>query len=304
MTIVLFALACTAPSAEDITATSAALGADSAPVFKAEITDYLSEDDGPLLAQIVEQFPGKPASFGAVLAEGVVEVDGYISLAMPAPPVGETSAEYRVVIRQAMADGSGGAIRELWPPSIVWSYDLTPGAAPAGWSIREADGGHPAWRSFGIEPLILGLRPVEEFTVGGPFAVPDVSTDEESTVAIALLAGGEVVEGVVGAVDNGVWGLHLEGPPDTEGGMLQPVAYVDSDGFLGFDPETEAAIGVACVRDTGAFLRWFDEPSDVAVADQIVHRHQSVGWNALTGTSGPKGRAVLEDRVRMSASCD
>jgi hypothetical protein len=302
MPILFFALAC-ADLADEVTPTTAALTAPSGPVLHIELVGYDVDEDGPIVAQLVEEVRGRPPTFGDVHAEVPVTADGFAYVEMPEPADDVRFVEYRLVLRSALADGSVGPIRELWPPSLVWNYDLTPGAAPAGWSVETHDRGVSAWSPVSGANVTLDFFPRDSFTVGGPFTVPDIATDAGTTVGIALMAGGEVLPDFIGTVVNGEWGLRLDGPPDTDSALLQPVAYVDTDGVLGFDPETEVLVGLGCVRDTEAFVQWIDEPWDVNVADRIQKHHQSVGWNALVTGAHPLASAVSTGRMRMDASC-
>lgn len=306
LTVLFFAAGCADPSSDAWLDEAPLAPGDSAVVFSAEIDGYDIEADGPLVAQLVEEVPTSPPDYPTVAAQVVVTGSGAFNLELPVPEdESVVSVRYRIVVRERLADGTAGVIREAWQPVLVWNDAADLAGAPAGWSLETRRGGQVSYSAVVDANLELHLAVQPELVVGGPFVVPDVVTDPGSSVRVALLADDEPVEGVVGLVVNGVWGLSLEGDPGLPAyALLRPVAFIDVDGDLAFDPTTEPPLGLACARSAEAFVRWFPPPSEVRGADWMMYTRTTPGWNAWV--QGDRGGNRLFDatRVRIDTACE
>lgn len=301
--LLLLTLAC-ADSSEPEATIAPLSGGGGSTFFRVEIPDYYAGDDGKLVAQLIEDVPGAPGSVVSATMQVPVTEEGYFELELPTPTEESIdNVRYRVALREALADGTAGAFRGIWSPRLTWHAAADAAGAPPGWSTERSRRGTLSWTPVEDAELKLSLLPVESLAVGGPFDVPDVVTDAGSNVRVALLDGEDVVEGVVGMVLDGTWALMLDGAPDTERSQLRPVAYIDANGDLGYDPTTEARIGLACAEDVEAFVKWIDAPYTVSLADAVKQHGASVGWNAWKA-GGRVGGPTHDTVVRISPTCD
>lgn len=306
LTVLFLAAGCADPSVDANLDEAPLEPGESTVVFRAEIEGYDIDVDGPLVAQLVQEVPSTPPTYPFVDAQVQVTPSGAFSVELPTPTDESiASIRYRLVVRERLEDGTAGVIREAWQPVLVWSEigDLT--GAPAGWSLELRRGGQVFHSDIVDENLDLHLAVQPELIVGGPFVVPDVITDAGSSVRVALLADGEPVEGAVGMVVNGVWGLQLDGDPGLEGDvLLSPVAFVDADGDLAYDPDSESRLGVACARSAEAFVRWFVAPTEVQVADRMMQARAVPGWNAWVAGGRAGNRLFDATRMRIDTDCE
>ena len=128
--------------------------------------------------------------------------------------------------------------------------------------------------------------------------------DAFDTVGVALLRDGEPVPGLLGLAMGGVWALHLDGQPLGVGSShLRPVAYLESDGVLGFDPEEEEVVGEACSLGAPAFVRWLPAPLSPDAADSLTFAHATPGWNAWRGEGKRTGALRGDAAIVMSETC-
>ncbi|GDX80373.1 hypothetical protein LBMAG42_21840 [Deltaproteobacteria bacterium] len=301
--LLLLALACADSAVPE--ATSAPLsGAAGGTFFQVEIPDYYAGDDGKLVAQLIEDVPGAPGSVVSATMQVSVTDEGYVSLELPTPTDESIdSVRYRFALREALADGTAGAFRGIWTPRLTWHATSDAAGAPPGWSTERSTRSGLSWTPVADTELKLSLLPVESLVAGGPFDVPDVVTDAGSNVRVALLDGDEVVEGAVGMVLDGTWAIMLDGAPDTERSQLRPVAFIDANGDLAYDPASEARIGLACAESSEAFVKWIDEPYTVVAADSVKRHGASVGWNSWMA-GGRVGGPTHGTVVRISPTCD
>ncbi len=301
--LLLLTLACADSSEPEATAAPLS-GGGGGTFFRVEIPDYFAGDDGKLVAQLIEDVPGAPGSVVSPTLQVPVTEEGYFELELPTP-LADTidNVRYRVAVREALADGTGGAFLAIWSPLLTWHAAADAAGAPKGWSTERSTRRGLSWTPVEDAELKLSLLPVESLVVGGPFDVADIVTDAGSNVRIALLEGDEVVEGAVGMVLDGTWALMLDGAPETERNQLRPVAYIDANGDLAYDPASEARIGLACAEDAEAFVKWVDAPYTVAAADAVKKHGASVGWNSWRA-GGRVGGPTHDTVVRISATCD
>jgi len=284
-------------------ALDAALGeAEPAEVLFGEVQDLDPETDGPLLAQLIEERLGEELSYPSVLAVVPVAASGLFTIELP--ELGTEYGRYRLLVRERLGDGTPGAILTAWQPAVVYDADGDV-ARPAGWSFEVTRAGQVFTTEVDDVSIPLRLRPAAELVVGGPFVVPEVATDAESDVRVALMADGEPVEGAIGAVAAGVWGMRLDASIEVpDGALLRPVAFVDVDGDLAYDPDSEPELGVGCARGAEAFVRKFAAPVDVPVADWMTRARAVPGWNAWAA-GGPEGHRLFDaSRMVIDAACE
>lgn len=302
----LFLLAC-AELPDEATRDDAALSpGDSEVVLRAEINGYDVELDHHLLVQLVEEAATTPPSWPVVVAQVPVSEAGGFTLELPTPDDGETEyVRLRVIVRDALPDGMAGFIREAWQPVLVWADADRDDGTPAGWSLEVRRGGQVFHTPVKDTWLDLQLRLQDELVIGGPFVVPDITTEPGSNVRVTLVSDDGPVEGAVGMVVAGVWGLRLEGNPEVSGEQpLRPVAFVDLDGDLALDGDTEPVIGAACALDHEAFVRWFEEPAEVRKADWLVLNHAAPGWNGWASGGRSGNRLYDPTRMRIDTDCE
>ncbi|MSQ03799.1 MAG: hypothetical protein EXR71_18250 [Myxococcales bacterium] len=300
----LFACVESEPAATETT-TALGDGSDS-PAFRAELIDYDAETDGILVAELVEEVLGTPPRYPRVESIAPVNLDGYVTIALPTPGEdGPDSVRYRVIFREARTDGSIGPIRESWQPALVWSQSATVAGAPAGWSVEAGRRGQREWSAIGSAEVELRLRTESELVIGGPFTVSGVVADAGTSIRIALLDEDTPIEGVVGMVAEGMWGLRVDDDLGlTLGQFLRPVAFLDADDDLAYDPASEAQVGIACARADESFIRWLAEPTEVRAADVLTRSRATPGWNAWVAT-GETGHPLFDaSRVRIAATCE
>ncbi len=307
MTLVLLSLFACAESESAPMETSAALGVqDDAPSFTAELIDYDAETDGILVAELVEEVLGTPPRYPSVRSSVPVNLDGYVSIALPTPGEdGPQSVRYRVIFRESRGDGSIGPIREAFQPALVWSESGNVTGAPAGWAVEAGRRGHREWSPIGSADVELRLRTESELVIGGPFAVEGVVADIGTSIRIALLDEGTPIDGVVGIVAEGMWGLRVDDDPGlTPGRLLRPVAFLDADDDLRYDTDSEAQIGIACARADESFIRWFAEPTEVRAADLLTRSRSTPGWNAWVATDEIGHPLFDATRVVIAEVCE
>ena len=290
MTLLSLFFACAPETPSLPESTVAALGEEEFALFTAELVDYDPAADGPLVAELIEQVPGTPPTYSAPFGRATIGADGFIELGLPEAAEGISTMRYRVAVREERADHRSGPIRAMFQPVLVWSSADTEDGAPFGWSVESRQRGELAYEPLGTPGIPLTLTTQPELTLTGDFTVAGI--DPMQPVGVALLQGGEVVPGAVGMAVGSIWGLVLDGEPaGFSMRSLRPVAYLESDGELGFDVETEEVIAEACATGSAAFVRWMPEAMDPLQADILSLARATPGWNAWRG-EGRRGRAL------------
>lgn len=291
MPFVLLSFACAPEIASSLDETVAPLEEFDAPLFSAELEGYDPAFDGPLVAELIEQVPGTPARYNAPTARLPIGSSGAFEFELPSAAEGIDSLRYRVAIRAENGDHTSGAIRAMFAPVLVWSRSDVEGGAPEGWSVETGRLDSVAYEALGRPGIPLALTPEPELTLTGPFTVTGI--DPLDTVGVALLRDGEPVPGIVGLAIGSNWALILDGEPaGFVGSHLRPVAYLESDGELGFDPDVEEVVGEACATGAAAYVRWMAEPMEPLQADVLTFAHATPGWNAWRGETR-RGRALV-----------
>jgi len=303
MPFVLLSLACAPESTPSFDETVAPLEEAGPSRFTAELEGYEPALDGPLMAELIEQVPGTPTTYNPPTARQAIAASGAIEFELPSAPEGVDSMRYRVAIRVEKRDHTSGAIRAMFAPVLVWSSEETEAGAPEGWSFETGRGDGVEYEALGRPGIALALTPEPELTLTGPFTATGI--DPLDTVGIALLADGEPVPGIVGLAIGATWALVLDGEPaGFVGGHLRPVAYLESDGELGFDPEAEERVGEACAMGVPAFVRWMAEPMEPLQADVLTFAHATPGWNAWRGETR-RGRAITgRAPIQIAEACE
>jgi hypothetical protein len=303
MTLVWLTLACAPESPDTVEDTIAGLGGTDIPLFIAELDGYDPAFDGPLVAELVEQVPGTPPTYLAPIADVHPDLAGIMTFELPTADDDVDVMRFRVAVREERAGGVKGPIRGMFAPTIVWQREASESGAPEGWSVETRRRGETAWEPMDRGSIPLSLAPEPERTLTGPFDVTGL--DPMASVGVALMHDGDVVPGIFGMAVGGIWAIHLDGEPSGfAGARLRPVAWVEADGVLGFDPETEEIIAQACATGQAGFARWMSEPRSITAADVLVLARATPGWNAWRG-EGLRGRALGEDMsFYMAETCE
>ncbi len=253
-------------------------------------------DEPSVLIQITAPLPD---GRDRVVAWGEV-VEGAALIALPParmnPNDPEAVPEYRVVARRMLEDGRAETILDVAPERLI----VVPGV----------DGGMPRWQLSipqpDDKPLLAPLRrgaeaadrllPVTRIVVrgnvsgdlgAGRFALAAL-TDADATLSAYITP--------MMTTDGERFSVALEGPPPPatlEGadgptsGRFWPVAWSDADGTAGFDPATDALLGLACTNVGVYTFLWQPLPRSTSDAATIADADLPVGWSAhLEGRDG------------------
>ncbi len=298
-----FFIAC-APESIDIMSTEAALAEVETLVVR--VDGYDPAIDGEMVVDLVPYMTGSPAVYGSPVAYGVVQPDGDAEVPLPVSPepLDEElpEARYRVVLHP-LVDGEPGPVQALLPDSLVWRDLGDPQGAPTGWSVEKKRGNSTSWRTLpDLVKLPMNFLEVEELTVGGPILL-----DGDAEVGVVLVAGGVIVPGIVGVAMDGRWGLHLDSVPSAmraPGTLAHPVAYVERDGQLGWNPAIEPRVGEACVAGRPLGVSAEPETSDVGEAAAMAAQRLVPGLNAVRSEYGRALGVRDIDSVELVSSCE
>ncbi len=298
-----FFFAC-APESLEITSTDAPLAEVETLVVR--VDGYDPAVDGEMVVDLVPYMAGSPAVYGSPVAYGVVQVDGDAEIPLPVGPEPLDDelleARFRVVLHP-LIDGVPGPVQALLPDSLVWRDLGDPQGAPTGWSVEKKRGNSTTWRTLPeLVKLPMNFLTEEELTLGGP-----IMLDGDAEVGVVLVAGGEIVPGVVGVAMDGRWGLHLNSVPTalrSAGAQAHPVAYVERDGELGWDPKVEPRVGEACVAGRPIGVSAQPETIDVGEAAAMAAQRLVPGLNAVRSEYGRAVGVRDIDSVELAASCE
>ena len=247
-----------------------------------------------------------PSGIDQILSVAQV-VDGGAVLRLPGA-LGSAAGEWKVAVRAVDGMGNLGSYVDVSVPSLVFNPTATR-EIEAGWWVR-------APGDAGFLDLSDGLTVGDRLLtaeVGVMQGEIDVAVDayDFSVGFVATMPGMEYsITTDNFTIDETLFALGVEGAPVAHASgrtsavaTYWPMAYVDSDGEVGFDSRTDQLVGQTCVDGKRVGFGWTAPPSTLTQANALIRAHAHPGWTPVReGELGP--RPLLPNSpVRFEAAC-